>query len=78
MCNAGSAVMAVNAITSAGALFISEIGRLSTIVQTILETAGVVTPDSIFNLLSLQTSSLPGLAAAPYINPLTNLSVSLV
>lgn len=76
VCNAGSAVMAVNAITTATALAISEVGRLPAIVQTILGASGTVTPDSVFNLLSLQTSGLPGLAAAPYINTLTNLSVS--
>lgn len=70
----GSAVMAVNAITTATALAISEVGRLPAIVQTILGASGTVTPDSVFNLLSLQTSGLPGLAAVPYINTLTNLS----
>ena len=68
--------MAVNAITSAAALATSNVDRLPAIVQTLLTTSGVVTPDSVFNLLSLDDSGLSGLAAAPYINSLTNLSVS--
>lgn len=68
--------MAVNAITTAAALAISNVDQLPAIVQTLLTVSGAVSPDSVFNLLSLDNSGLSGLAAAPYINSLTNLSVS--
>lgn len=73
--------MAVNAITTSGAQVLPQIGILSSIVrlvQNILDLAGVESPDALFNILSQQTSSPPGLAAAPYVDALRNTSVSVL
>lgn len=72
--------MVVNAITTSGAQALPEIGLLSSVlqlVQGILDIAGVDTPDALFNLLSQVAANPPGLAAAPYVNALRNISVSM-
>nr|QOL01283.1 putative extracellular protein TR9_084 [Trebouxia lynnae] len=77
----GSAVMVVNAITTSGAQTTTQLGLLPSIlssvlqlVHSILDIAGVDTPDGLFNLLSRVTADPPGLAAAPYVNALRNTS----
>ncbi|KAL3132781.1 hypothetical protein ABBQ38_006710 [Trebouxia sp. C0009 RCD-2024] len=73
----GSAVMALNAITTSGAQAIPQVGlipAISQIVQSFLDVAGVDTPDRLFDVLSRFAPESPGLAAAPYINALRNVS----
>lgn len=72
--------MAVNAITTSGTEAIPQVGLLPSIIrfiQTILNLAGVDTPDALFNWLSRLTPNPPGLAAAPYVNALRDPSVRM-
>lgn len=72
--------MALNAITTSGAQAIPQVGlipAISQIVQSFLDVAGVDTPDRLFDVLSRFAPESPGLAAAPYINALRNVSVSV-
>ena len=71
--------MVLNAITTSASQAIPQIDLLPSIsqfLQTILGLAGVNTPDTLFNLLARATADSPGLAAAAYVNALSNTSVS--
>ena len=70
--------MAVNAITSAAEQAAPQLRTLPSFIQIILQGAGVNVPDNLFNMVSRAVSDPPGLAAAPYINALSNLSVRRV